>query len=170
MEKSVASPGAEAVADATAAHPTVRISSAVLDIAVALFFLAVAAWFFVGAADLPPSERAWVGPATFPQAIAILLALCALVLGAGGLNRLRTLTATWTTVDHPAAVGVAIAALVLFPVTMEYLGYYIATAALLVVMLIIGRVRGWLLCAATVLGFLAFTKLVFEMLLNVRLS
>jgi putative tricarboxylic transport membrane protein len=161
-------PAESALADASA--PRLDFRSEVLDlvIAAALGGLAVAFWF--GAAAFDESDASGIGPATFPRGLALLLGVVTLMLALHAALALRGSGPQATTVvERPAAVVLGIALVVLFPLLMTALGYYLATALWLPLFLYVAGYRKPLGILVYTAGFLAFVKVGFDMILHTPL-
>ena len=150
--------------------PRVEFRPEILDliIAAALGGLALAFWY--GAAAFDEGDASGVGPATFPRGLALLLGVVALMLALRALVGLRGLAShTTTVIERPVAVGLGIGLVVLFPILMSSLGYYLATAIWLPLLLWVAGYRKPIGILAYTAGFLAFVKLGFGMLLRTPL-
>jgi hypothetical protein len=132
---------------------------------------ALAACFLVFAGQLEGPDHTGIGPATFPTGIAVLFAVCALMLvirgGAGLFSGMPDLPVV---IGRPLYVLAGMVLVAAFPLLMTKLGYYVATAILLPALLVVAGYRKPLGIALYSAGFLAFAKLAFEMALGVRLS
>lgn len=138
------------------------------DIAVCLLFLAVAAWFYVTAANIPDYSGTFIGPDDFPRGLALIFAGFSLaLLGRAVLLLLKGgYDGEWVLVERPLRVAAGMVLLALFPFLMEHIGFYIAMALWLPAFFVVAdytRPITVIVCTAT---FIAFTKVVFEMLLG----
>jgi hypothetical protein len=140
-----------------------------LNAAIAALLVAMAAWLWIGAEDIADTGGV-VGPAGFPRAIAILLGGSALLVlfQAAHSARLADRHAL-VRVHRPVSVGLAIVLVVLYPLLISKVGYYIATAVWLAPFLVVCGMRSVLGVFATTAGFLLFTKVLFQMVLGTPL-
>ena len=150
--------------------PRLEFRPEILDlfIATALGGLALAFWF--GAAAFDEGDASGVGPATFPRGLALLLGVVTLILAlraAVGLARLRPQATA--SIERPLAVALGIVLVALFPLLMSSLGYYLATAAWLPLLLFVAGYRKPIGILVYTAGFLAFVKLGFDMILRTPL-
>ena len=157
-------------ADSTTAS-AVRISAAKSDLAGGVALFALAAWLWHGAADIDVASAGGVGPAFFPRAVAILLAGGSLLLILqGAAPRLFGIRPDKTVqVQRPGNVLAAIVIVIIYASFLGRLTYYPATALLLPCMLWVSGLRRPLGIAACTIGFLVFTKILFETLLGTPL-
>jgi hypothetical protein len=157
--------------DADPTAPAVRISAKKLDVAGGAAFLGLAAWLWHGAADIEVTSSSGVGPAFFPRAVAILLAIGSLLLVLQGLApRLFGISPDkLVQVQRPGSVLAAIAIVILYASLLGRLTYYPATALLLPCLLWAAGLRRPLGIAACTIGFLVFTKILFETVLGTPL-
>ncbi len=166
------SPGGEGEAAARPPRDGVlAIPSVVLEGAVGVFMLALAAWFWFESYSIEtrtPSSLS--GPVAFPRGVAAMLAVCsALLVWRAVVARLRTGQSRIIPVERPLPVLAAMGLVVLYPLLLEWLGYYVATGLWLPVLLWVSGYRRPLGLALVSLGFLAFTKVVFQQALGTPL-
>ena len=149
----------------------VRISAAKSDVAAGAAFFGLAAWLWHGAADIEFVSSNGVGPAFFPRAVAILLAAGSVLLVLQGLApRWFGIRAEKTIqVQRPGSVLAAIVIVIVYASLLRPLTYYPATALLLPCMLWAAGLRRPVAIAACTIGFLAFTKILFETVLGTPL-
>jgi hypothetical protein len=149
----------------------VRISAAKSDVAAGAALFGLAAWLWHGAADIDVASSNGVGPAFFPRAVAILLAGGSLLLVLQGLApRLFGIRSDKTIqVQRPGNVLAAIVIVIVYASLLRPLTYYPATALLLPCMLWAAGLRRPVAIVACTIGFLAFTKILFETLLGTPL-
>ncbi len=170
--KPVPSPGSgDESGKATWRRRVLTIPSVVLDSAIGVLMLAVALWFWFGAASIQTrSPFSLVGPAAFPRAISALLAVCSLLfIGRSVASRLRTGISTKIAIDKPAHVFVAMALVVVYPLLIDTLRYYIATGLWLPVFLWVSGYKRPLGIVLVSIGFLVFTKIIFDKILGTPL-
>ena len=107
------------------------VPSVVLESAVGAFMLAVAAWFWFESYSIEtraPSSLS--GPVAFPRGIAAMLAVCSvLFVWRTVVARIRTGRSRDIPVERPAAVLASMVLVVLYPLMLEWLGFYVATGA-----------------------------------------
>lgn len=136
------------------------------DILVGTVMIAIAAWFWFGAAAIRSSARGLMGPLAFPRGVALLLAGCSLAMVLRALRRRHTAADHVQEVERHGFVAAAIGMTIIYPLLISWLGYYISTGLWLPPFLWIAGYRnplGMLLCS---LGFLLFTRVVFQVLLG----
>lgn len=153
-----------------ASEPTMRLSAPVLDLIGGLLFLATALWLWFGAASIEDTGQGLNGPAGFPRGVAILLGGSALMLviqGAAALSGRRQERPV--TVQRPMSVLAAIILVILYPFLLHWLGYYAATGLWLLPFFWISGCRSPLLILGCSVGFLVFTKVLFETVLGTPL-
>jgi TRAP-type C4-dicarboxylate transport system permease small subunit len=135
---------------------------------VVLTLLALCLWF--GADYIDNSTNGIMGPAGFPRGIALIFGVTSLLMAIQGVNDLRNeRNGVNVGVDQPLAVVANLALVVVYPILLGHFGYYLATGPWLLALLFVTGFRKpvpMLLCAG---GFLAVTKLVFEMLVGIPL-
>ncbi|MXQ10702.1 tripartite tricarboxylate transporter TctB family protein [Microvirga makkahensis] len=149
----------------------VTIRSELGDIVAGLGLAGVAVWFLVEASALPDYSGTAIGAADFPKGLAILLLLGSLGLLGGAVWRLATGQAgESSTIRRPLHVLIGVLLLVAFPLMMSYAGYYLAMGIFLTALLYIAGITRPLLVFGCVAGFLLFTKIIFEMILQTPLS
>jgi hypothetical protein len=146
------------------------VRSEIIDLVVGVCLALLAAAFWLGAAQFYEVDVTGTGPATFPRGIAVLLGVGAILLVARALVTLRGKgPAALTIAGRPGHVTAGIVLVVLFPVLMTILGYYISTAILMPALFVVAGYRKPLGIIIYTAGFLAFARVAFEMILGVRL-
>jgi hypothetical protein len=141
------------------------------DIVAGLGLAAVATWFLVEAIMLPDYSGTAIGAADFPEGLAVLLLLVSFGLVAAAVWRLTAgYAGEPSIIRRPLRVAIGALLLVAFPTMMAFAGYYIAMAIFLAAFLYLADITRPLLLLACVAGFLLFTKVVFEMILQTPLS
>jgi hypothetical protein len=140
------------------------------DLVVGLLLTATSVWFFLQAMVMPDYSGTAIGAADFPKGLSVLLGIASLGLAGGAIWRMVSgNTAHPSTIRRPMRVFLGIALLVAFPSMMTLMGYYIAMSIFLSAFLYLCDCRNPVHIALYVAGFLVFTKLVFEMLLQTPL-
>ena len=144
-----------------------RLTGGAADLAAGLVVGGVAALFIVHALRFEEADHTGVGPATFPMGIAILLAICAAMLAGRGVltfsGRAENLPVH---IGRPWWVALGIALITAFPALMTAADYYIATAIWLPAFLFVAGYRKPFGIGLVTLGFLAFAKVAFEIILG----
>lgn len=137
----------------------------------ALALIGLAGWFLIESQSLSGSITTSIGPATFPIGIAILLMLTALAsLGSAVKRLLANQQEPHIQVRRPVVIGFAVILLCAFPYAMATFGYYPTMGIWLFPFAWAANVRKPLPLIGVVIGFLLFSKLVFEILLGTPLS
>jgi hypothetical protein len=146
------------------------VRAAIIDLAVGLALVAVAAVFWFAAADFAEADSTGIGAATFPRGIAILLGVAAAMLAARAILSLYgRLPSVTSVISRPGHVLAGMGLVILFPVLMSNLGYYIGSALWMPALFIVAGYRQPLGIVILTAGFLVFAKVGFEMILGVRL-
>ncbi len=136
------------------------------ELLVGALFLTAAAMAFVLAGNLQSTTNAAdPGPAAYPRLMATLMGLCALTV------MVQAVRSPFT----PVGGGKWMLALVTFAIAVVYLllfeplGYLISTAALIVVMLLLGGVRNLVQLVAVPVAYVATTYYLFSSVLMLQL-
>jgi hypothetical protein len=144
-----------------------RLRATLLEAGIGGLMFAIALWFWFGADAIQSDSRGLMSPVAFPEAISVLLALCAVLMIVRGLAPLRhAQTANYITVERPWFVLVAMGMTVIYPLLMGAFGYYLATALWLPPFLWVAGYRKPLGLAGATVGFLIFTRVIFQQLLG----
>ena len=152
------------------AETTARLSGGATDLAAGLVIGGVAALCIVNARGFEEADHTGVGPATFPMGIAIGLAICAALLaGRGVLAMTGKAENLPLVIGRPLWVVFGMGLVAAFPMLMTTAGYYISTAIWLPAFLLVAGYRNPIGIGLVTLGFLAFAKVAFEIILGVRL-
>lgn len=152
------------------------------DLALMVFIIALGVWYFYDASQLTWSSRVvreMLGPAGLPKALAVLLVLGGLFLL---VNRLRTwnrepgpIVEPEGEADEPgypvslSRVGLAMFLSLAYIVSLQPVGYLIATPTFLALFLLVTGLRSWRQIAMAALGLTVALYLAFGVLLQVRL-
>jgi hypothetical protein len=146
------------------------VGAAIIDLAVGLALVAVAAVFWFASAGFDEADSTGIGAATFPRGIAVLLGVAAAMLAARAImslcGRLPSIT---NIISRPGHVLAGMGLVILFPVLMNNLGYYIGSALWMPALFVVAGYRKPLGIVIMTAGFLVFAKVGFEMILGVRL-
>ena len=146
------------------------VRSEAVDLAVGIALVALAAAFWLGAAQFDEADTTGIGAATFPRGIAVLLGVAAVMLAARAFTALSGRMPTGITVtERPGHVVAGMGLVILFPVLMTNLGFYIGSALWMPALFVVAGYRKPLGIVMLTAGFLAFAKVAFEMTLGVRL-
>jgi Tripartite tricarboxylate transporter TctB family len=146
------------------------VRAAIIDLAVGLALVAVAAVFWFAAADFDEADSTGIGAATFPRGIAVLLGVAAAMLAARAILSLcGRLPSVTSVISRPGHVLAGMGLVILFPVLMSNLGYYIGSALWMPALFVVAGYRKPLGIVILTAGFLVFAKVGFEMILGVRL-
>ena len=140
------------------------LPTTLLDTLIALAMLGFALALWVGAEAFAPGPWRAQGPGTFPRGIALLLGSCSLLLVGRALRAWRG--AQRLSVKRPHAVAAAMALAVAYPPLIQGLGYYGATAVWLPMLLWVAGCRRLKVLVPACLGFLVFSRIVFQQLLG----
>ena len=147
------------------------IPSVVLETAVGIFMLAVASWFWFESYSIETrAPGSLSGPVAFPRGVAAMLAVCSVLLVWRSVAaRMRTGQSRIVPVGRPLPVLASMVLVVVYPLLLEWLGYYVATGVWLPVFLWVSGYRRPVGLALVSLGFLVFTKVVFQQALGTPL-
>jgi hypothetical protein len=146
------------------------VRSEVIDLVVGIGLVVLAAAFWLGAAQFDETDTTGIGAATFPRGIAVLLGVAAVLLAARACAALSGRLPTGIKItERPGHVAAGMGLVILFPVLMTNLGFYIGSALWMPALFIVAGYRKPLRIVMLTAGFLAFTKVAFEMTLGVRL-
>lgn len=135
----------------------------------ALLLIALAAWLWIGAADIDAVGGGGLGPDTFPRLVAALLALCCLVLLIQSVRGALSRSGGSIEVSRPVQVVAAIVLVCVYPPLIGALGYYLATVLWMPPFLFLAGMRKPIGILASVAGFLLFAKVMFQMALGIPL-
>jgi hypothetical protein len=149
---------------------SVAVRLEILEIAVGAALCGVAAWFWIGAAEIEDEGGPGIGPTAFPKGIALVLAAATLLLIAQAAMRLVSgRLAPVSVTGRPLYVLAGIVLVLAFPALMQWLGYYPAMGLLIAALLGVAGYRKPIGIALYTAGFLIFTKVVFGMILKTPL-
>ena len=156
--------------DSTASARHITLREAPLDVlfGVLLVLFAVALW--IGADYIEGGSHKLMGPAGFPRGVALILGFSSFLMTIRGLLALRAgAHGEEIRIDQPLAVIINMALIIVYPILITTFGYYVATGPWLVALLFASGNRKILPIIAYAVGFLVFTKLVFQMMIGVPL-
>jgi hypothetical protein len=142
----------------------------ILEILIGGALCGVAGWFWVAAGDIPDEGEPGIGPTAFPMGLALCLGAAALILVGGAVRRIASRRfGPESVTGRPLYVLAGIALVAAFPAVMMRFGYYPAMGLLVPSLLWVAGYRKLLGILLYTAGFLAFTKLVFGLILKVPL-
>ena len=147
-----------------AAPQPLQLRLELADLLVGGILVAVSIWFYAAARRIEDVAADAIGPRGFPQALSILLGALSLTLVASAVRRLviRQRVST-VSIRRPLPIFAALALTIGFPAVVSRLGHYPAMGLWLAAFLWLADCRRLVSIAACVGGFLAFTKIVFEL-------
>jgi hypothetical protein len=147
---------------------TARVPAALADLLVGGALAGVAVWFLIGARQL--SEGPGADPGTFPGGAALLLLIASTVLMVKAVATLaRRVTSDRLEFRRPLALLAGIISVAAFPFAMGAFGFYPTVAVWMPLFLWLANTRRVPVIIGTTIGFLVFTKLVFEITLGTPL-
>lgn len=156
----------EAASSAPPRASLLRLPAFLLDAGIGVMMLAVALWFWLEAAAIQSRSRGLMSPVAFPKAISAMLGLCAVLMIVRGLAPSRREAAGEVVVQRPWFVVAAMGMTIVYPLLIDRLGYYLATGLWLPPFLWIAGYRKPIGIALATLGFLVFTRVVFQQILG----
>ena len=133
----------------------------------AALLLALAVWLWLGAADIETTGDGALGADSFPRLVAALLGAGCLALLAQSVRGMMAGAGGGIAVSRPLQVLAAAGLVCLYPALIGWLGYYLATPLWMAPFLVLAGMRSPLGIAASVAGFLLFTKVLFQMALAI---
>ena len=150
-------------------HAGLVVRAGVVEVAVAVSLIAVAAWLWLDSYSFDEAGRGLMGPAAFPRGVALLLGLSSLILGAKGVRQMCRTDIKPVTVRRPSSVLLAAVLIVLYPLLLPRFGFYSTTAVWLLALLWCAGQRNIAWALVTLLAFLLVVKLVFQMVMGIPL-
>ena len=158
------------IRESTASIRHVVLREAPLDIVFGLLLVLFAVVLWVGAGYIEGGSRDLMGPAGFPRGVALLLGVASLLMTVRGVLGLRSRSGgEEISIDQPVAVLINMALIVIYPILVTTFGYYLATGPWLVALLFASGNRRILPIIGYAVGFLIFTKLVFQIVIGIPL-
>ena len=152
--------------DTPASTSELRVAAPLLDSVIGLLMAGVALALWLGAAAFDRGTNPVDGPGTFPHAISLLLGATSLLLLGRSLPRCLRGGSAAVVMRRPSAVFTAMGLVIAYPLLIQRLGYYSATAVWLPLLLWTAGYRKPLGVVLATLGFLAFSRVVFQHLLG----
>ncbi|WP_165789502.1 tripartite tricarboxylate transporter TctB family protein [Billgrantia endophytica] len=148
----------------------IALRSETADLIAASILILGSSWYIIQAMGFPTRGSAWVQAHTFPIGIGILAILSAIALGFFAIRRILTRQRLEVIEIHkPLIVFFGLVCTLAYAMVLNWLGFYLTSAIFTMVFGYVAGIRKlWALFALT-LGFLAFTKLIFEMTLGTPL-
>lgn len=165
-DPSSASGGTGATSSAPPRTRVLHLPAFVLDAGIGAVMLGVALWFWLEAATIQSQSRGLMSPVAFPKAISAMLGLCAVLMIARSLAPSSRAAAGELSIERPWFVLAAMGMTILYPLLINGLGYYLATGIWLPPFLWIAGYRRPVGIALATLGFLVFTRVVFQQILG----
>jgi len=151
-------------------HRMIAIRAALLDVIGGAVMAVFALGVWIGANYIENANTGLKGPGSFPRGVALIFGAVSLLMAARGAKSLRD------DIDHenviiarPLPVLATMLLVIVYPMLLGYFGYYSATGPWLILLLYACGYRKLLPMFAITVGFLAFTKLVFEMSMGIPL-
>ncbi|MDI5935301.1 tripartite tricarboxylate transporter TctB family protein [Halomonas kalidii] len=148
----------------------VSIRSETADLVAASLFILVSIWYIVQAMGFPTRGSAWVQAHTFPIGIGALAIISAIVLALLAIRRILSRQRDEAlTIHKPLTVLIGLLCTVAYATVLPWLGFYLTSAIFTTAFGYAAGIRKvWALAALTV-GFLVFTKFIFDMALGTPL-
>lgn len=144
-----------------------NVPAGVADALVALCMLAFAVALWLGAGAFAPGPWKAQNAGAFPRGISLLLGMCSLLLLARAVSARRGAGAQPSVAfRRPRAVAVAMALAIVYPPLIDGIGYYMATGLWLPVLLWVAGCRKPVGVVLASVGFLVFSRIVFQHLLG----
>jgi hypothetical protein len=148
----------------------VTLREAPLDVLFGVLSLLLAIIMWIGADYIERGSGTLVGPAGFPKGVSLILGFSSLLLTLRGVLALRSGSrGDEVAIDQPVAVLISMVLIVVYPILLARFGYYTVTGPWLVALLFASGNRKIPQIIGYAVGFLIFTKLVFELLIGVPL-
>lgn len=148
----------------------IAIRSEMADLVAASILVIGSIWYIVEAMSFPTRGSAWVQAHTFPIGIGILGILAALMLGLLAVRRIQTKQhLELIEVRKPLIVLFGLACTFAYALVLNWLGFYLTSALFTTLFGYVAGIRKIGPLVALTLGFLVFTKLIFEMALGTPL-
>lgn len=152
------------------ASSRVTFKEAPLDFLFGLLLVASAFALWIGADYIEGGGSGLMGPSGFPRGVAAVLGVSSLLMTIRALLALRSGShGDEITVDRPLALLINMVLIVAYPILIMTFGYYLATGPWLVALLFASGNRKIISIIAYAVGFLVFTKLIFQMVIGVPL-
>jgi hypothetical protein len=110
------------------------------------------------------------GVAAFPNTTGLILLGCSLALVVIGICRMRTGSGNVpVAIVQPLNVVAVTVLTLLYAIAMPFATYYVATAVWTPLMLLLSNIRSWKTIVVLTLSMMVFARVVFEIVLNVKL-
>jgi hypothetical protein len=143
---------------------------AIAEIIAGIVLILLAACFLVEAVQLPPSLNPMdVGSAAFPTLILIAMVLFSLALVASAVKKLNKKDEEKIVLNRGKSILLSVAILFIYTALIPLIGFYVSTTVCLVALLLSAGERSWKHIVYTVVFFLLFSKVGFEILCQVPL-
>lgn len=166
---STSTPGLkETPAEKDERHISIRSETA--DLVAAGLLILGSTWYIVQAMGFPTRGSAWIQANTFPIGIGILAILSAIVLAILAFRRiLAHQRAEELTIHKPLIVLMGLIYTVIYVIVLPWLGFYLTSAIFTTAFGYAAGIRKVWSLAALTMGFLIFTKLIFDITLGTPL-
>lgn len=160
----------ETSTDSSVPEKFYKIRSETADIGLALVLISASIWYIWTASNFPTRGSSWVQASTFPTGIGYLTIISCLALILFALIRIiRNQPLKVITIGHPWRVVIGMICTLIYPSILPALGFYVTSALFTGVFGYVAGIRKIIPLLAVTLGFLAFTKIVFEQILGTPL-
>lgn len=148
----------------------IKFRGAVLDVIFGVILAMLALAFWIGAGYVEGGSHGLMGSTGFPRGVALLLGTTTVLMAIrGGLQLWSGSNVEFVVVDQPLPILANIFLVIIYPILIRSFGFYTATGPWLILLLFATGNRKPLSMIAYAIGFLIFTKLVFETLIGVPL-
>tara|TARA_R110000850_G_scaffold163452_3_gene288190 strand:- start:990 stop:1511 length:522 start_codon:yes stop_codon:yes gene_type:complete len=149
-------------------YATIRSESA--DLIAASLFILGSIWYIVQALGFPTRGSAWVQAHTFPIGIGILAILSAVVLANLAIGRILSRQRDEAlSIYKPLTVFIGLICTIAYAIALPWLGFYLTSAIFTTAFGYAAGIRKVRSLAILTIGFLVFTKLIFDMALGTPL-
>lgn len=154
-------------------HPPEKnatISHELADIILSLTLIAGSAWYVWTASNFPTRGSSWAQAHSFPFGIGYLTILTCLILTLFAVLRIiKKQPLTPVTIGHPWRVAIGMICTITYPLVLPEFGFYLTSALFTGLFGYVAGIRKIIPLLTITLGFLVFTKLVFEQTLGTPL-
>ncbi|MCL7749227.1 tripartite tricarboxylate transporter TctB family protein [Halalkalibacter alkaliphilus] len=142
----------------------------VANIIASVIFIGIGAWFLIGTLALPTaSNAADVGPRAFPLIMSISIITFSIVLLIQSILSIKKGEQKSVKFTKLMNVTVFAGLLILYAYLVPRIGYFVSTLIFFPFIILATGERSWKKVVFITIGFLAFAKLAFDMLLGVPL-
>lgn len=163
-------PGEQEAPNAQKKEWNIAISSETADLMAASILLFGSTWYIVQAMGFPTRGSAWIQAHTFPVGIGVLGIVLAIMLGFLAIRRIQTKQRLEVVEIHkPLIVIFGMVCTLVYALALNWLGFYLTSAFFTAAFGYSAGIRKWWALSALTLGFLVFTKLIFDIALGTPL-